>query len=154
MDTTFTGVPGGAHGYTGQQFNQTVSDAAGVDVGPLLHRLIATTQEIDYRRCSTGSAGVSSNADPGVDLEVRPDATREQRAHFVSLLARSKGPDGRHRRGNMSPSNGCETSSGDVSPAPQLESWGGWMIAGTGWRPRRHRNGPAWRHADHHAASA
>ena len=38
----------GEHGYTGAQFNQTVSDAAGVDVGPLLHTLIATTQEVDY----------------------------------------------------------------------------------------------------------
>ena len=38
----------GAHGYTGPEFNQTVSDAAGVDVGDLLHKLIATTEEIDY----------------------------------------------------------------------------------------------------------
>src|SRR6185436_15719113 len=38
----------GAKGYTGAQFNQTVSDAAGVDVSELLHKLIATTEEIDY----------------------------------------------------------------------------------------------------------
>ena len=38
----------GARGYTAAEFNQTVSDAAGVDVSALLHKLIATTEEIDY----------------------------------------------------------------------------------------------------------
>ena len=38
----------GAQGYTADEFTQTVSDAAGVDVKPLLHKLIATTEEVDY----------------------------------------------------------------------------------------------------------
>src|SRR5262249_48394467 len=38
----------GAKGYTADEFNQTVSDAAGVDVSALLHKLIATTEEVDY----------------------------------------------------------------------------------------------------------
>ena len=38
----------GERGYTGPEFNKTLSDAAGVNVEPLLHKLIATTEEIDY----------------------------------------------------------------------------------------------------------
>src|ERR1044072_7140357 len=34
----------GAHGYSAADFNQTVSDAAGFDVGALLHQLTATTE--------------------------------------------------------------------------------------------------------------
>jgi predicted metalloprotease with PDZ domain len=104
----------GAKGYTAAQFNQTVSDAAGVDVSALLHTLIATTDEVDYtemldwfglRFKSAASTTVPSptpapSGTPGPPpantlapqwtLEVRPDATPDQKAHLQSFLARSK----------------------------------------------------------------
>jgi predicted metalloprotease with PDZ domain len=97
----------GARGYTGDEFNKTVSDAAGVDVSALLHKLIATTEEIDYTemldwfglRFMTPAAPDQSQPAPAPaanaparawTLEVRPDATAEQRAHFAAFMARSK----------------------------------------------------------------
>jgi len=103
----------GAKGYTALQFNQTVSDAAGVDVSPLLHKLIATTEEVDYTEmldwfglrfrsvdaaapapapAATGSPtpGAAAGPAPQWTLEVRPDATDAQKAHLASFLARSK----------------------------------------------------------------
>jgi predicted metalloprotease with PDZ domain len=88
----------GAHGYTGPQFNRTVSDAAGVNVGPLLHKLIATTEEIDYAEMLDWFGlrfrpqDESAPGDPARawTLEVRPDASAAQREHFASLLAHSK----------------------------------------------------------------
>ena len=103
----------GAKGYTAAEFNQTVSDAAGVDVSGLLHTLIATTEEIDYtemldwfglRFKPAGEAPAPSPAAPADPaarptpstgpapqwtLEVRPDATAAQKAHLASFLARS-----------------------------------------------------------------
>jgi len=84
----------GAHGYTGAQFNQTVSDAAGVDVGALLHTLIATTDEVDYTEMLDwfGLRFRTAGDDPTAvwTLEVRPDATPAQKAHFASFMAHSK----------------------------------------------------------------
>jgi predicted metalloprotease with PDZ domain len=90
----------GAHGYTGEQFNRTVSDAAGVDVSGLLHVLIATTEEIDYTemlawfglRFAPVVASVGAPADPAKawTLEVRPDASAAQKEHFGALLAHSR----------------------------------------------------------------
>jgi predicted metalloprotease with PDZ domain len=89
----------GAHGYTGEQFNQTVSDAAGVDVSGLLHKLIATTEEVDYREMLDWfGLRFAPNADPTMPtdpakswtLEVRPDATAAQKEHFAAFMAHSK----------------------------------------------------------------
>ena len=97
----------GAKGYTAAQFNQTVSDAAGVDVSALLHKLIATTEEIDYTEMldwfglrfkqvdaaattPAASPAPASAPAPQWTLEVRPDATPEQKAHLASFLAKSK----------------------------------------------------------------
>ena len=65
-----------------------MSDAAGVDVEPLLHKLIATTDEIDY---SEMLDWFGLRFDPAKEwtLEVRPDATSEQQAHFAAFMARS-----------------------------------------------------------------
>jgi predicted metalloprotease with PDZ domain len=83
----------GAHGYTGAEFNQTVSDAAGVDVGPLLHTLIATTEEVDYSEMLDWF-GLRFSADPDPakkwTLEVRPDATAVQQEHLGAFLGHSK----------------------------------------------------------------
>jgi predicted metalloprotease with PDZ domain len=82
----------GAHGYTGAQFNQTVSDAAGVDVSGLLHTLIATTDEVDYTEMLDWFGLRFKQGDPANawTLEVRPDATAAQQAHFAAFLAHSK----------------------------------------------------------------
>ena len=82
----------GAHGYTAAQFNQTVSDAAGVDVSALLHTLIATTQEVDYREMLDWFGlrfKTDGDAADRWTLEVRPDATATQQAHVAALLAHS-----------------------------------------------------------------
>jgi predicted metalloprotease with PDZ domain len=88
----------GAHGYTGPQFNRTVSDAAGVNVEPLLHKLIATTAEVDYAEMLDWF-GLRFKPQEGVEpadpakawtLEVQPDATAAQKEHFAALLAHSK----------------------------------------------------------------
>ena len=67
----------GAHGYTGAEFNKTVSDAAGFNVEPLLHTLIATTDEIDYTEMLDWYGLRFMTGDPAKawTLEVRPDAT-------------------------------------------------------------------------------
>jgi len=39
----------GDRGYTAADFARTASDAAGFDIEPLLHRLVATTEEVDYQ---------------------------------------------------------------------------------------------------------
>ncbi len=83
----------GAHGYTGAEFNQTVSDAAGVDVSALVHKLIATTDEVDYSEMLDWfGLRFTPNEDPAKawTLEVRPDATSAQRAHWSAFLAHSK----------------------------------------------------------------
>lgn len=82
----------GAHGYTGDQFNRTVSDAAGVDVSDLLHRLIATTEEIDYTEMLDwfGLRFVTGDPAKAWTLEVRPDAASAQKDHLAAFLAHSR----------------------------------------------------------------
>jgi predicted metalloprotease with PDZ domain len=79
----------GARGYTADEFNRTVSDAAGFDVSPLLHRLIASTDEIDYTEMLDWFGLRFAPADdPAKDwtLEVRPDASADQKAHFAAFM--------------------------------------------------------------------
>lgn len=83
----------GARGYTGPKFNQTISDAAGIDVSALLHRLIATTEEIDYTEMLDWfGLRFAPNDDPAKTwtLEVRPDATVAQKEHFAAFMASSR----------------------------------------------------------------
>ena len=71
----------GAHGYTGGEFNQTVSDAAGVDVAPLLHTLDRDDRGGRLLRdARLVRAALHAEADPAKawTLEVRPDATAAQ----------------------------------------------------------------------------
>jgi predicted metalloprotease with PDZ domain len=90
----------GAHGYTEEQFDKTVSDAAGVDVNALLQKLIATAEEVDYtemldwfglRFAPNPSVDPAKPADPAKSwtLEVKPDATAAQKEHFAAFMARS-----------------------------------------------------------------
>lgn len=83
----------GAHGYTAGGFSQTVSDAAGVDVGALLHTLVATTEEVDYTEMLDWfGLRFSSSNDPAKawTLEVRPDASPAQQQHFAAFMAHSR----------------------------------------------------------------
>ncbi|HEY3886206.1 MAG TPA: hypothetical protein VGL62_13405 [Vicinamibacterales bacterium] len=83
----------GAHGYTEEQFDRTVSDAAGVDVNPLLQDLIATTKEVDYTEMLDWfGLRFAPSDDPAKawTLEVRPDATPAQKQHFAAFMAHSR----------------------------------------------------------------
>ena len=94
-----------SRGYTAAEFNQAISDGAGVDVSDLLHRLIATTEEVDYaemldwfglRFMTPGDPGAATPAaQPNAParvwmLEVRPDATADQKARFAAFMAHSR----------------------------------------------------------------
>jgi predicted metalloprotease with PDZ domain len=83
----------GARGYTAEQFSQTASDAVGFDLKPLLHKLVATTDEIDYSEMLEWfGLRFTSNADAtkAWTLEVRPDASAAQKANFAAFMAHSK----------------------------------------------------------------
>ena len=83
----------GARGYTAGDFAKTMSDAAGFDLGPLLHRLVATTEEVDYREMLDWfGLRFAPNDDPAKawTLEVRADATAEQKSHLAAFLAPSR----------------------------------------------------------------
>ena len=83
----------GAHGYTGDEFSQTASDAVGFDLKPLLHELVATTNEVDYAEMLDwfGLRFVpNADATKGAwTLEVRPDVSEAQKAHFAAFMAHS-----------------------------------------------------------------
>ena len=83
----------GAHGYTADEFSRTVSDAAGVDVGALLHTLVATTEEVDYTEMLDWfGLRFAPSDDPAKawTLEVRPDASPAQQQHFTAFMAHSR----------------------------------------------------------------
>jgi predicted metalloprotease with PDZ domain len=76
----------GARGYTAEDFAKTASDAAGFDLRPLLHKLVATTEEIDY----TEMLDWFGLRFEEWTLQIRPDATPEQQQHLAAFLAKSK----------------------------------------------------------------
>ena len=85
----------GARGFTSAEFAKTASDAAGVDLVPLLHSLVATTDELSYSEMLDWfGLRFAASDDPKKQwtLEVKPDATAEQAAHLKALLAPSRGP--------------------------------------------------------------
>jgi predicted metalloprotease with PDZ domain len=91
----------GARGYTAAEFAQTLSDAAGVDVGPLLHTLVATTDEVDYTEMLDWfGLRFKPSSDPASawTLEERPDATTAQKAHLASFLTSTPARAGSPRR--------------------------------------------------------
>lgn len=80
----------GDHGYTADQFAQTASDAAGFDLKPLMHSLVATTEEVDYTEMLNWfGLRFIPNVDPtkAWTLEVDPGATADQKAHFAAFAA-------------------------------------------------------------------
>ena len=81
----------GARGYTPTEFVATASEVAGTDLSPLFHTLLATTAEVDYTEALEWlglrfAEPVSNDVARAWSLEIRPDATRSQRAHLTSLV--------------------------------------------------------------------
>jgi predicted metalloprotease with PDZ domain len=79
----------GARGYTAEDFARTLSDAAGFDAGPLLHTLVATTEEVDYSEMLDWF-GLRFSADKPWTLEGQPDATADQKAHLAAFMTHSR----------------------------------------------------------------
>ena len=82
----------GARGFTADDFAKTAADAVGYDIKPLLHKLVATTEEVDYTEMLDWFGLRFMTGDPAKawTLEVRPDATAAQKQHLGALLAHSK----------------------------------------------------------------
>ena len=82
----------GARGFTADDFAKTAADAVGYDIKPLLHKLVATTEEVDYIEMLDWFGLRFMTGDPAKawTLEVRPDATSAQKEHLAALLAHSK----------------------------------------------------------------
>ena len=79
----------GDRGYTADEFARTASDAAGVDLKPLLRTLVASTAELDYNEMLEwfGLRFVPDDPAKAWTLEVSPSATTEQGRHLTAFLA-------------------------------------------------------------------
>jgi len=81
----------GARGFTPMQFQRVASTVAEVDLTDWFHRVLDTTEELDYDELLAWYGlrfGGGQDAKDRWQLDVRTDATAEQRAHFATLLAR------------------------------------------------------------------
>ena len=79
---------GGAHGYTPDEFAAVVSEVAGKDLRPFFHRIVETTEELDYSDALQWYGlrfAPSENPAKAWTLEVRADATPTQRARWRRL---------------------------------------------------------------------
>ncbi len=79
---------GGAHGFTPQEWVATASDVAGTDLTAFFHKLVQTTEEIDYSEALDWFGlrfAPSDNPETAWTLEIRPDATVQQTAHLNRL---------------------------------------------------------------------
>jgi predicted metalloprotease with PDZ domain len=81
----------GEKGFTAEQFRQAADEVAGVDVGGWIHKAVATTEELDYKEALDWFGLRFAPAEEGAKktwrLEVRPDATDEQRGHLRTWLS-------------------------------------------------------------------
>jgi predicted metalloprotease with PDZ domain len=81
----------GDRGFRPEEFVAAASSVAGVDLAPLFHTLLATTEELDYSE-ALDWFGLKftepASADPKLawTLVARPDATPAQQAHLRSLI--------------------------------------------------------------------
>ena len=85
----------GPVGYTEQQFLDTAQEVARVDLKEFFDKNLFSTEETDYTDALDwfGVRFVPSEDErPTWRLEVNPEATEEQKAHFASYLAPSKAP--------------------------------------------------------------
>jgi predicted metalloprotease with PDZ domain len=88
---------GGERGFTPEEFAATASDVAGVDLSGWLTRTIRSTDELDYGEMLDWWGlrfAEPDPADPSTTwrLEIRPDATGEQRGRLDRLMAPGRGP--------------------------------------------------------------
>lgn len=78
----------GARGYSAADFAQTAADAVGFDIKPLMHTLVATTDEVDYTEFLDwfGLRFITGDPARAWTLEIRPDQTPAQKANLAALL--------------------------------------------------------------------
>lgn len=79
----------GERGFTPEQFRATAEDVAGVELGDWFRKAISSTEELDYREALDWfGLRFTASDDPAKawNLEVREDATAEQKAHFRSWI--------------------------------------------------------------------
>jgi catechol 2,3-dioxygenase-like lactoylglutathione lyase family enzyme len=90
----------GEVGYTEQQFLDTCSEVAGVDLNEFFDKALFSTEELDYSealdwfglRFRPSEDESEDEAQPSWRLEMLPDATDEQRLRMVAYLAPSRAP--------------------------------------------------------------
>jgi predicted metalloprotease with PDZ domain len=87
----------GKTGFTAPQFEQTMREVAGADLGAFFDAALRSTGELDYRDMLDWFGlqfAEPGAADPAVawKLIVRPDATDAQKRHFGKLMASSGSP--------------------------------------------------------------
>jgi predicted metalloprotease with PDZ domain len=78
----------GAHGYTPEQFVAVASEVAGQDLRSFFHRMVETTEELDYDEALQWYGlrfAPAENPAKAWTLEVRTDATPAQRARWKRL---------------------------------------------------------------------
>ena len=81
----------GERGFTPEQFRQTAEEVAGVDLKEWFRRALASTEELDYTEALDwfglrfAAPSVKSPA-TAWKLEIRDDATEDQRGHFRRLV--------------------------------------------------------------------
>ena len=85
---------GGAKGFTAEEFRQTASDAAGLDLKEWMHQALDTTNEVDYTEAldwyGLQFAPTPAGTQPTIQaaswkLEPRADATEVQKSHLKAL---------------------------------------------------------------------
>jgi predicted metalloprotease with PDZ domain len=82
----------GARGFTPDEWVATASEVAGVDMSDWFRRAIQTTDELSYDEALDWfGLRFAASADPtkAWTLEVRPDATPDQKAHWQRLTTRN-----------------------------------------------------------------
>lgn len=83
---------GGERGFTPEQFQETAEEVTGANLNTFFQRTLASTEELDYQEAldwfGLRFAAVTSDDPAAVwRLEVRPDATPEQRSHWEAQVA-------------------------------------------------------------------
>jgi predicted metalloprotease with PDZ domain len=81
----------GKHGFTAEQFRDTAAQVAGTKLQDWFKKNISSTEELDYTEALDwfGLRFAPADNAPSWKLEVRPDATDEQKAHWQKLTGPS-----------------------------------------------------------------
>jgi predicted metalloprotease with PDZ domain len=79
----------GERGFTPEQFRETAEEVAGTDLKEWSHSALASTAELDYQDALDWFGlrfAPSEDSKPNWKLEIRDDATDDQKAHFRELV--------------------------------------------------------------------